>query len=144
MDNERRDKQMSKPNGRPKIVAYRMDYGQALGNANAALFLSQATYYSGISKARNGWFWKTMGEWEEELALSRREQETARAKLKTHGLISEQLRGNPRRLFFRVNTRRVAAFLEERERERNEQRALADQARTDCLLQGLPVGEDEL
>lgn len=76
----------------------------ALGvGVTGALMLSQAIYWSKRTKNPDRWFYKTQAEWEEETGMSRREQETARRKLKELGLIEEMKRGIPCRVFFRVD-----------------------------------------
>ena len=66
-----------------------------------AVMLSQAVYWSSRTGDSEGWFFKTIGEWEEETGLTRREQETARKNLK--GILDSELRGIPARLYFRIN-----------------------------------------
>ena len=66
-----------------------------------AVMLSQAVYWSNRTGDSEGWFFKTIGEWEEETGLTRREQETARKNLK--GILDSELRGIPARLYFRIN-----------------------------------------
>lgn len=73
------------------------------GSITAALFLSQAIYYSEITLAEDGWFWKKCKEWEAETRLSRREQDTARERLVRLGFLQEQLRNSPPVMHFKVN-----------------------------------------
>ena len=73
------------------------------GSINAALMLSQALYWTKrLPPDRDGWFWKTIEEWEDETGLTRREQEGARALLKQRNLLEEKLSGVPARLSFRA------------------------------------------
>jgi hypothetical protein len=79
--------------------------------------LSQAWYWSNnkAAKARGGWFYKSQEDWEEETGLTRREQETARRKLKERGLLEEKLAGVPATLHFRVNVEALFGRLIEAE-----------------------------
>lgn len=78
----------------------------------AGLFLSQAWYWSGkIPDDRDGWFYKTAAEWEEETGLSRREQETARKQLRTVGVLHEQRRGVPATLWFQLDLDVIARLI---------------------------------
>lgn len=89
-------------------VAFHAVLGKVCGSATAGLMLSQAIYWSERTNDQNGWFYKTQAEWEEEICLSRWEQETARKRLRERGLLAEQLRGNPARLYYRVEIEAVA------------------------------------
>ncbi len=51
----------------------------------------------------DGWWWHTENQWELETGLSRREQETARKKLRKEGILEERYRGIPRRKEYRLN-----------------------------------------
>lgn len=59
----------------------RLDIG-----VTAALFLSQMIYWTNRSDD-DGWVYKTQEEWEEETGLSRYEQEGARKKLRSIGVL---------------------------------------------------------
>ena len=62
----------------------------ALGaGITGALLLSQAVYWSRRSGDDTGWFFKTQVDWEEETGLRRAEQETARKRLLTLGVMEE-------------------------------------------------------
>lgn len=78
--------------------------GKKIG-VTGALMLSQACYWS--VKTVDGWFWKTADEWEEETGLTRREQETARKKLVSLGIMAEEKRGVPCKLFFKIDETRL-------------------------------------
>jgi hypothetical protein len=81
------------------------------GGATAGLFLSQALYWSRRTADPAGWFWKTQQDWQAETALTRREQETARARLRATGVLQERHAGVPAKLYFRVDLARLAALL---------------------------------
>ena len=92
------------------FVSIRTKTGGKLGVA-AALMLSQAIYWARRSSDDEGWFYKTQEEWEEETGLTRREQETARKRLRATDFWHEELRGMPARLHFRVDFEALAAAL---------------------------------
>jgi len=73
------------------------------GSVNSALMLSQALYWTEHSSDPDGWFYKSREEWYAETRLGRREQETARLKLRETGFWEEKECGRPCRLHFRVN-----------------------------------------
>ncbi|POA21543.1 hypothetical protein C1886_04525 [Pseudomonas sp. FW300-N1A1] len=76
-----------------------------------ALMLSQAIYWSNRTDNTEGWFYKTMEEWEAETGMTRSEQESARKKLVKIGAIEEMKKGVPCRLFYRVNIAAIHANL---------------------------------
>jgi hypothetical protein len=101
-------KSLMKQMGR-KPIAFSPAYAEIADSVTAGLFLSQAMYWtSTLDDDRDGWFYKTQSECEAETHLSRREQETARKKLKAltwngEPLLEEKLQGLPAQLHFRVN-----------------------------------------
>ena len=68
-----------------------------------AVFLSQAVYWSKRAENTGRWFCKTQAELQEETGLTRYEQEVARRKLKALGVLIEEKRGIPCRLWFRID-----------------------------------------
>lgn len=76
-----------------------------------ALMLSQALYWSKRTDNEDGWFYKTMEEWEAETGMTRSEQEGARKKLVKAGVLEEMKKGVPCRLYFRANLDEIAANL---------------------------------
>lgn len=83
-------------------IAYNPAFKRITGSTVAAIFLSQCWYWSKRNKDKDGWFWKTGKEWEEETGLSRSEQETARSHCKRLGVVEEKLRGVPATMYYRV------------------------------------------
>lgn len=67
-----------------------------------ALFLSQALYWTKRTSDPDGWFYKTASDWEQETGLTRREQETVRKRLISLGILKEQKRGIPCKLYYRI------------------------------------------
>lgn len=95
-------------------VAFHRCLAELTGSVTSGLMLSQAIYWTPRTKDSDGWFWKTQEEWFEETMLSRKEQETARRRLKELGNGSvwhEQLRGVPAKLFYRIDLDALEALL---------------------------------
>jgi hypothetical protein len=85
-------------------IAFHRCFVEISGSVTAALLLSQAWYWQRRAQDGDGWFFKTREEWSEETGLSRKEQETARARLREIGVLEEERRGLPAKLFYRVNS----------------------------------------
>jgi hypothetical protein len=84
-----------------------------IAGVTGAVMLSQAMYWTNkLDEDRNGWFWKTQEEWENETGLTRYEQEGARKKLVSAGVLEEKLTGIPAKLWFRISVEGILAFLE--------------------------------
>jgi hypothetical protein len=95
-------------------IAFHRCLAELTGSVTAGLMLSQALYWTPRAKDPEGWFWKTQDEWFEETMLSRKEQETARRRLKELGNGSvwhEQLRGVPAKLFYKIDLEALEALL---------------------------------
>ncbi|UBQ44615.1 hypothetical protein [Comamonas thiooxydans] len=92
------------------IVVHRVLVDLGVGITGAVL-LSQALYWTQRTTDRAGWFYKTIDEWQEETGLTRAEQKTARARLETAGLMREELRGVPARMYFQVQTEALSGAL---------------------------------
>lgn len=87
-----------------------------LGSVKSAVYLSQMVYWhrKGINVAKtDGWFHKTATELTQETGLTKYEQETARAHLKTMGIIEVRMLGLPARPWFRINLDVFAQLLRE-------------------------------
>lgn len=81
------------------------------GSVAGAVWLSQLVYWTGRGADMDGWIYKTMGEWEGETGLGRREQEAVRSVLRGAGLLCEKRRGVPARLFYKLDLDRLADML---------------------------------
>lgn len=114
--------------GRP--IAYYPEFAKALKSVNATIFLCQLLYWKGKEK-KNGWIYKSRREMEEETALSRREQDTARRILKTAGILKEKLAGVPATVHYKINTDRLNDIIEDH-LEQKEFSRLAESAKLDC------------
>ena len=87
-----------------KPIAFHRIFVTITGSVTAALMLSQLVYWTPrTDEDADGWIYKTRNDWFEEIGLSRDEQETARKVLRKKGLIDEQLKGVPAKLYYRVN-----------------------------------------
>jgi len=94
-------------------IAFHRPFVKITGSVNGALMLSQAFYWANRTNDPDGWFYKTQQEWEEETGLTRREQDGARAKLRSVGVIEEKLVGVPARLYYRVNMKALVEAMHE-------------------------------
>ncbi len=102
--------------GGSRIVAYQVVLAHAVGSATAGLLLSQLWYWSKhLPDQRGGWFFKTMDDIEAETALTRSEQMTARKKLVELGVLQEERRGLPARMWFRIDVAAIARLLTDSE-----------------------------
>ncbi len=123
-----------------KVIAFRRELvdlptgdGKPIG-ALAALMLSQALYW--MERSPRGEFWKSEREWQQELGLSRREQETARKRLRAAGFWSEVRKGVPARMFYRVDTKALKSALEALKTQENHQfGGLRHSSLADCAEQ---------
>lgn len=84
-------------------IAYQRVFVTITGSVAAAVMLSQAMYWAKRTTGKDGWFWKTREEWEDETGLSRYEQEGCRNKLKALDFWEEEKRGIPAKLWYKVD-----------------------------------------
>lgn len=96
--------------GRP--VAYYPSLTKITGGATATILVCQLLYWTDKQQDPDGWIYKTQKELTEETGLSRYEQEGARTKLRDAGLLEEQRKGVPARLYYRVNLEALNAAWE--------------------------------
>ena len=96
-----------------KPIAYHPILARIGGSITAGIFLSQLLYWTGKGAAPDGWIWKTQEEMETETALTRYEQEGARKNLLKRGILEEQRRGIPARMYYRVNLDALGELLAE-------------------------------
>lgn len=95
-------------------IGYSVNLARLTGDVKAALLLSQLLYWTRVGvevEANGGWVLKTRQQWSAETALSRYEQQSARALLVKQGLIEESRQGTPARLAFRVVLDRLGLAL---------------------------------
>lgn len=103
-------------------VAYHRIFAQITGSVTAGVFLSQSLYWSRRTSDPSGFFYKSREEWTDETYLSRSEQETARATLRRLGILIEEHRGMPRRIFYRIDPARLLQLAENLPSSRRESR----------------------
>lgn len=88
-----------------RVVAFNPLFAKITGCVKAGLFLSQAFYWQGVV-GPDVPFYKTSVEWEKETCLTKREQVTAREKLKSLGVLKEFVTNaptGPSTLFFELD-----------------------------------------
>lgn len=92
-----------------KPIAYHRIFATICDDLNAGIMLSQLWYWrSGkTAQQRDGWFYKTVTEWDDETALTRRQIDRARVILKKKKFIEEKLKGMPPKLHYRVDFHNV-------------------------------------
>ena len=87
--------------GRP--VMYWPSLCPVVGGVNATIFLCHLLWWSDKGDDPDGWIYKTQDAITAETGLTRREQDTARAKLIDLGLVEIDRRGVPATLYYRVD-----------------------------------------
>lgn len=91
-------------------IAFHRCFVDLTGSVTAALFLSQAVDWQLQCPDPEGWWSKSLEEWQEETGMSRGEQESARRCLLQLGIIEERRYGVPARSWFRINEARLLAL----------------------------------
>jgi hypothetical protein len=76
-----------------RTVGYSPDLARIVGGATTGLFLSQLLFLSDKGHDPNGWVYKSEQEMGQETGLTKREQQTARRKLLSLGVIQIERRG---------------------------------------------------
>lgn len=94
-------------------IAYYTIFAKELGGIEAGVFTSQFFYWYGRGQDPTGWIYKTQADIEAETGLSRRNQETARKRLRELKVLEEKRMGVPSRLFYRLNLDRLFAIMNE-------------------------------
>ncbi len=87
-------------------VAYHPVMARVLGGVYEALLFQQLAFWSDKGSDPE-WIYKTQAQISDELALNRYQQEQARKSLRALGVIEEQRKGVPAKLYFRVVWPRV-------------------------------------
>lgn len=90
-------------------IAFQRSFVRLGVGVTGALLLSQMVYWH--NRTDGEWFYKTQAELEDETGLSRYEQEGARKKLLSCGVLEELKKGIPAKLYFRVNESRLQELL---------------------------------
>src|SRR5262249_40224493 len=96
-------------------VAFYPRLADLSASVTAALLLGQCLYWTRTvlrqHPDRNGWVWKTSAAWGRETGLTRREQDSARRRLRALGLLAEQRRGMPAKRWFRLDLEALGRHL---------------------------------
>jgi hypothetical protein len=82
-------------------IAFHRVFVTLTGSVKAAILLSQAMYWQSRATQKDGWWYKTAEDWQEETGLTRREQERARQDCSKY--LKTDLRGVPATLFWQVD-----------------------------------------
>jgi hypothetical protein len=94
-----------------KPVAFNRIFASIGGSAVSGLFMSQLYFWYG--KGKDGWIYKTIDEFFEETALTRREQDTAIKRWKELGVLEVKIMGMPARRHFKVDIVRLMCLVSE-------------------------------
>jgi hypothetical protein len=92
-------------------IAFHRIFSDLMGCAAGGLFLSQLYYWSDKGADPEGYIFKTFEDWNRETALSRREWETARRRLKAKELLEEERRGLNPRIFYKLNLDKLFEYM---------------------------------
>lgn len=92
-------------------IRYVPAYAHMTGSVKSGLMLSQLVYWHGMGKRYDGWFYKSVKEFQTETGLSRHEQDGALKQLVSLGLVRVDLAGIPATRIFWVNTNDVEKML---------------------------------
>ncbi|MBD8451849.1 replication protein [Serratia rubidaea] len=92
-------------------VAFQRSFVRLGAGVTGALLLSQLVYWANRTSDEDGWVYKTQEDWESETGLTRYEQEGARKKLRSLGLLIEQKKGLPAQLFYKVDVGKLNQLL---------------------------------
>lgn len=84
-------------------IAYYPIFAQVLGGIEPGIFASQFFYWYGKGHDPEGWVYKTQDNILEETGLTRRNQETARKRLRDIRVLEEKRMGVPAKLYYRLN-----------------------------------------
>ena len=91
-------------------IAFHPMLARTFGGVNEALLFQQLAYWSNKGDDPD-WIYKTRDDLTEETTLNRYQQEQARKKLRSLGVVEEELRGLPARVHFRIVWERVFELL---------------------------------
>lgn len=97
-------------------------YLEMLGDFNTAAFLNQLIFWSDKTKRRDGFFYKTYAEWEDELFLSEYQVRRSSKNLRDLGLIETEVKranGSPT-VHYKVNMDELSVSILNKLKERNQ------------------------
>jgi hypothetical protein len=96
-----------------RVVGYSPDLARIVGGATIGLFLSQLLFLSDKGANSDGWVYKSEAEMGRETGLTKREQQTARRKLLSLGVIRIERRGFKFTYHFKVIWERLYQVIEQ-------------------------------
>jgi hypothetical protein len=99
-----------------RTVGYSPDLARIVGGATIGLFLSQLLFLSDKGANPDGWVYKSEAEMGRETGLTKREQQTARRKLLSLGVIAIERRGFKFTYHFKVIWERLYQVIEKFQR----------------------------
>jgi len=102
-----------------RTVGYSPDLARAVGGATIGLFLSQLLFLSDKGHNSEGWVYKSEAEMGRETGLTKREQQTARRKLLSLGVIQIVRKGFRFSYHFRIVWERLYQVIEKFQRGQN-------------------------
>src|ERR671919_272779 len=102
-----------------RVVAYSPDLARMVGGATTGLFLSQLLFLSDKGHNPEGWVYKSEAEMSKETGLTKREQQTARRKLLSLGVIALMRGGFRNTYHFKVIWQRLYQVIEKFQRGQN-------------------------
>jgi len=102
-----------------RTVGYSPDLARAVGGATIGLFLSQLLFLSDKGANPDGWVYKSEAEMGRETGLTKREQQTARRKLLSLGVIQIVRRGFKFTYHFRIVWERLYKVIEASQQGQN-------------------------
>ena len=97
-------------------------YLELVGDFNTAAFLNQLVFWSDKTKRRDGFFYKTYAEWEDELLLSEYQVRRSSKNLKDLGLIETEVKranGSPT-VHYKVNMDKLSESILKKLKNRNQ------------------------
>lgn len=81
-----------KLSGQENVFTVPRIYVQYTGDLTTAILLNQIVFYSDKSKRKDGFFYKTYEEWEQEICLSKRQVRYSTDKLKELGIVETKIK----------------------------------------------------
>ncbi|HDR1857088.1 TPA: DNA replication protein [Pasteurella multocida] len=94
-----------------RSIAYRPALAKLFGGVTAEIFFEQIFYWQDKAENQELGVYKTQADLEEETGLSRKEQETARKKLREIGVLIETHKRLEHRIYFKINMERLDEVL---------------------------------
>jgi hypothetical protein len=78
--------------GQANVLSIPVEFIHYTGSVDCALFLSQLLYWSDRGIRRDGYIWKTYGDWEKEVCLSEYKVRNAANRLKSMGILETMIK----------------------------------------------------